>query len=180
MANLEADPASVIPPTTTTSSTTTTSTTTTTTATTADHARRRHALPPDMGRWRRNTELGLVLFAALITVAAYVLASFGRTADLPPNIIPFLVVVVGLLLVAHVATRFLASGADEVLLPVALLLNGARLRVHRPHPREPGRQPGHVDADRHRRLRRHARRRAAGRATWPATSGRSRSSASCC
>jgi peptidoglycan glycosyltransferase len=77
-----------------------------------------------MGRWRRNTELGLVLFAALVTVAAYVLASFGRTADLPPNIIPFLVFVVALLLVAHVATRFLARGADEVLLPVALLLNG--------------------------------------------------------
>ena len=77
-----------------------------------------------MGSWRRNTELGLVLFAALITVGAYVLASFGRTADLPPNILPFLVVVVSLLLVAHIATRFLAKGADEVLLPVALLLNG--------------------------------------------------------
>ncbi len=77
-----------------------------------------------MGRWRRNTELGLVLFAALITVSAYALAGFGRFADLPPNIIPFLVIIVGLLVVAHVATRFLARGADEVLLPVALLLNG--------------------------------------------------------
>ena len=107
-----------------------------------------------MGTWRRNTELGLVLFAALITVAAYVLASFGRTADLPPNIIPFLVVVVGLLLAAHVATRFLAKGADEVLLPVALLLNGlgyvfiARVRENL------AAQPGHLDADRHHGLRR--------------------------
>ncbi len=77
-----------------------------------------------MGTWRRNTELGLVLFAALISAAAYVLASFGRTADLPPNVIPFLLVVLALLVAAHIATRFLAKGADEVLLPVALLLNG--------------------------------------------------------
>ena len=131
-----------------------------------------------MGSWRRNTELSLVLFAALITVAAYVLASFGRTADLPPNIIPFLIVVVGLLLAAHIATRFLAKGADEVLLPVALLLNGlgyvfiARIRENL------AAQPGHVDADRDRRVRASRWWSCGGSATWPATSGRSRSSAS--
>ena len=37
---------------------------------------------------------------------------------------PFLVVLLGLLLIAHIATRCLARGADGVLLPLAALLNG--------------------------------------------------------
>jgi peptidoglycan glycosyltransferase len=73
---------------------------------------------------RRSTELGLVVMAALVTTGAYVLVSLGRTADLPPNIVPFLVAVLALLVVAHVATRRLAPGADATLLPIALLLNG--------------------------------------------------------
>lgn len=73
---------------------------------------------------RRNTELGLVLLAALVTTGAYVLASLGRTARMPADIGPFLGVVVGLLAAAHVATRRLAPGADPVLLPLAGLLNG--------------------------------------------------------
>jgi cell division protein FtsW (lipid II flippase) len=84
---------------------------------------------------RRSTELGLVLLAALITAGAYVLVALGRTADLPPNLVPFLLVVLALLGVAHLATRRLAPGADPVLLPLALVLNGigyvfiARLRT---------------------------------------------------
>ncbi|MBA3303376.1 MAG: FtsW/RodA/SpoVE family cell cycle protein, partial [Acidimicrobiia bacterium] len=48
----------------------------------------------------------------------------GRTANIPADIGPFLGVVLGLVLVAHIATRYLARGADGVLLPVAGLLNG--------------------------------------------------------
>jgi cell division protein FtsW (lipid II flippase) len=73
---------------------------------------------------RRNTELGLILLGAVITVGAYVLASLGRTASLPADLVPFLVVILGLVAAAHVATRRLAPGADGVLLPLAGLLNG--------------------------------------------------------
>lgn len=77
-----------------------------------------------MLRRRRNTELSLLFTAAIVIVAAYVLASLGRLAELPANIVPFLGIILGLLLVAHVATRHLAPLADPVLLPLAGLLNG--------------------------------------------------------
>ncbi len=73
---------------------------------------------------RRNTELALLVMAAIVIVAAYILASLGRLAEIPANIVPFLVVILGLLLVAHIATRRLAPRADPVLLPLAGLLNG--------------------------------------------------------
>ena len=77
-----------------------------------------------IGALRRNTELGLVLLGGVVTVALYTLASLGRTATIPADIGPFLGVVLGLVLVAHLATRRLAPHADGVLLPVAGLLNG--------------------------------------------------------
>lgn len=77
-----------------------------------------------VGRRRRNTELGLILLAVAITAGAYVLGALGRTATIPANIGPFLGFVVALLVVAHIATRRLAPGADPALLPVAALLNG--------------------------------------------------------
>jgi peptidoglycan glycosyltransferase len=73
---------------------------------------------------RRNNELILVVMAAMLTAGGYVLASLGRTADIPANLVPFLVIVLGLIIVAHLATRLLAAGADSVLLPLAVLLNG--------------------------------------------------------
>jgi len=73
---------------------------------------------------RRNTELGLLLLAAVLTGAAYVLASLGRSASLPANLVPLLLVILGLLAAAHVALRALAPEADPLLLPVAGLLNG--------------------------------------------------------
>jgi len=75
-------------------------------------------------RRRRGTELGLVVMGVVITTGAYVLASLGRTASLPGNVGPFLAVVLGLLAIAHVATRRLAPSADGTLLPLAGLLNG--------------------------------------------------------
>jgi cell division protein FtsW (lipid II flippase) len=73
---------------------------------------------------RRRNELGLVFLGAVITGAAYTLASLGRTASLPADIGPFLGVVLALLGAAHLATRRLAPTADAILLPVAGLLNG--------------------------------------------------------
>ena len=73
---------------------------------------------------RRNTELGLMLLVVIITAAAYVLASLGAEARIPTNVVPFLVIVLGLLLGAHVALRRLAPDADPILLPIAAVLNG--------------------------------------------------------
>ena len=73
---------------------------------------------------RRASELGLVLMAAVITGAAYVLASLGKNSTMPATIVPFLLTLLGLLVAAHVATRFLARGADATLLPLAALLHG--------------------------------------------------------
>ncbi|MFN3219143.1 MAG: FtsW/RodA/SpoVE family cell cycle protein [Acidimicrobiales bacterium] len=73
---------------------------------------------------RRNTELALLIMGAAITVVAYVLASLGRLAEIPANIVPFLAVILGLLLAAHIAVRRLAPRADPILLPIAGLLNG--------------------------------------------------------
>ncbi|KAA0233877.1 MAG: putative FtsW-like protein [Acidimicrobiales bacterium] len=76
------------------------------------------------GRVRRNTELGLILLGAVITIGAYILASLGRSDVLPADVVPFLVAVLVLLLGAHIANRFLAPDADGLLLPLAALLNG--------------------------------------------------------
>src|SRR3546814_17060338 len=61
---------------------------------------------------RRNTELGLIVLGTLITVGAYLLASLAEDATIPANIGPFLAVVLGLQLAAHVAIRRLAP--DEI------------------------------------------------------------------
>jgi len=54
---------------------------------------------------RRRSELGLVLLAAFITGAAYVLASLGKNASLPARIGPFLV---SLLVAVGVCTHWSA------------------------------------------------------------------------
>jgi len=83
---------------------------------------------------RRTTELGLMVLAGVVIGGAYVLAALGRSSSLPVNLVPFLVIILGLLVAAHMAVRKFAPGADPLLLPLAGLLNGvgyvfvARLR----------------------------------------------------
>lgn len=74
--------------------------------------------------FRRRTELGLIVVAVIITGGAYVLAGLGRDATIPANIFPFLGIILGLLVTAHLAMRRLAPNADGILLPLAALLNG--------------------------------------------------------
>ncbi len=73
---------------------------------------------------RRRSELGLVLLAAVITGAAYVLAALGKNASMPARIGPFLGSVIALLVIAHLAVRKWAPGSSPLLLPIAALLHG--------------------------------------------------------
>jgi cell division protein FtsW (lipid II flippase) len=73
---------------------------------------------------RRRTELGLLIFGSLLTVALYVIAELGAKSKIPPHIGPFLGIVLGLVLTAHVANRWLIPDANPVILPLAALLNG--------------------------------------------------------
>ena len=77
-----------------------------------------------IARRRRNTELSLIVMAALITAAAYAVASLGTNAEIPPGIVVFVGVLLGLLVLAHVVVRLVAKGADGTLLPLAALLHG--------------------------------------------------------
>ena len=52
---------------------------------------------------RRRTELALLVFAALIISGLYALSALGKTASLPANIGPFLIQVLALFLIAHLA-----------------------------------------------------------------------------
>lgn len=73
---------------------------------------------------KRRTELGLLIFASLITVALYVIAEVGGKGKVPPHVGPILAVILGMAIVAHVANRWLAPDANAVVLPLAALLNG--------------------------------------------------------
>lgn len=72
----------------------------------------------------RRVELGLIALIAVVVVAAYGLASLGRSASVPGNIGPFLAWMLGLFFFVHLAVRRFAAAADPVILPMALLLNG--------------------------------------------------------
>jgi peptidoglycan glycosyltransferase len=73
---------------------------------------------------RRNIELRLGLFAVVITVFGYVLVQLADESALPADLWVFVVAMIGLYVIAHLAVRNLAPQADPVLLPLAALLNG--------------------------------------------------------
>lgn len=59
-----------------------------------------------------------------MTAGAYALASLGRNASIPADLLPFFGVVMALLLGAHIMLRRVAPQADPTILPVVALLNG--------------------------------------------------------
>jgi cell division protein FtsW (lipid II flippase) len=72
----------------------------------------------------RLTELGLLILAWIIVSAFYVLASLGAQGHLPDRLGVFLTTIVAISLALHVAIRYLAPNASQILLPIATLLNG--------------------------------------------------------
>lgn len=73
---------------------------------------------------KRRTEFVLLVFGSGLIVALYIIASLGQNSHLPPDIGPFLGVILGLALVAHMANRWLVPDSNAVVLPIAALLNG--------------------------------------------------------
>jgi cell division protein FtsW (lipid II flippase) len=77
-----------------------------------------------IGRKRRNRELGLGFLAVVVTIGGYILLALAHGPALPPDVGALLAGIFVLYLVAHLAVRRLAPGADGTLLPLAALLNG--------------------------------------------------------
>lgn len=62
--------------------------------------------------------------AGMITASAYTVASLGKFTEIPARVVPFLFSLLATLLLAHLAVRWFARGADPTILPVAALLHG--------------------------------------------------------
>ena len=77
-----------------------------------------------MQQHKRNVEASLLFGAFVIIIGLYVLASFGKYSSLPVNITPFLIAMVLLFVLAHLAMKKFAPHANQILLPVAGALNG--------------------------------------------------------
>ena len=75
-------------------------------------------------RTRRRSELALGLLVVVVTGGGYILVALSDGPELPADLWAFLASVLGLYVVAHLAIRRLAPGADATLLPLAAVLNG--------------------------------------------------------
>src|SRR5699024_11023044 len=80
--------------------------------------------PPRELPKRRNTELGMLGFAALLVTSAFVLVEINQSNQLSLRIIWYGLAYLGLLTAAHLAVRRWAPYADPVILPCVALLNG--------------------------------------------------------
>jgi cell division protein FtsW (lipid II flippase) len=76
------------------------------------------------GRHLRNVELRLGLLSVAVTIFGYLLVQLADKADLPPDLWFFVVAVIVLYVLAHIAVRELAPLSSPVLLPIAAMLNG--------------------------------------------------------
>src|SRR3984893_5100711 len=81
---------------------------------------------------RRNAELLLLCFAALITVAALLIVQANQDRDLHWNLVTYGLIFLVMFGSAHLAIRRFAPYTDPLLLPIVALLNGRGLvMIHR-------------------------------------------------
>ena len=77
-----------------------------------------------MPRGRRRTELAMLVFAVAVVLFAYANVGLSMTGRIPAGIVAYGLAFALLMLVAHLAIRWLAPWADPLMLPLAALLNG--------------------------------------------------------
>jgi cell division protein FtsW (lipid II flippase) len=82
------------------------------------------AAPANVARRLRNLELLLVLFASVINGGALYLVQQGAVGQFDSSFFLPAMGLAVLVLVMHVALRFIAPNADPFILPIATLLNG--------------------------------------------------------
>jgi cell division protein FtsW (lipid II flippase) len=76
---------------------------------------------------RRNTELSLLVFAALVPVLAYAETGLAMDGRLPAGMLGYGLGLGAFALLAHLSVRRFAPHADPLMLPIAALLNGLGL-----------------------------------------------------
>ncbi|WP_042378596.1 FtsW/RodA/SpoVE family cell cycle protein [Streptacidiphilus melanogenes] len=76
---------------------------------------------------RRNTELSLLVFAALVPVLAYAETGLAMDGRLPAGMLGYGLGLGSFVLLAHLSVRRFAPHADPLMLPIAALLNGLGL-----------------------------------------------------
>lgn len=76
---------------------------------------------------RRNTELSLLVFAALVPVLAYAETGLALDGRLPAGMLWYGLGLGAFALLAHLSVRRFAPHADPLMLPIAALLNGLGL-----------------------------------------------------
>lgn len=72
----------------------------------------------------RNMELGLLVFADLITFAALLLVQLGVRGEFDFNVLTLSGIIAALTLGIHIVLRFRAPQADPFILPIAAAVNG--------------------------------------------------------
>jgi cell division protein FtsW (lipid II flippase) len=77
-----------------------------------------------MPRGRRRTELAMLVFAVALVLFAYASVGLSMTGRIPAGILGYGLAFALLMLLAHLAIRWLAPWADPLMLPLAALLNG--------------------------------------------------------
>jgi cell division protein FtsW (lipid II flippase) len=80
--------------------------------------------PVPMPRGRRRTELAMLVFAVALVLFAYASVGLSMTGRIPAGIVGYGLAFATLMLLAHLAIRWLAPWADPLMLPLAALLNG--------------------------------------------------------
>ncbi|WP_394280076.1 FtsW/RodA/SpoVE family cell cycle protein [Microbacterium sp.] len=73
---------------------------------------------------QRNRELGLLVFALIITTAAVVLVQLGARGEIDPTFLTYCGGLAVLSLALHIVNRFCARDADPFVVPIGTLLTG--------------------------------------------------------